>query len=294
LPVDFVRAHLPAFGDRALASGAGDPSPQPGVKGHILLEFDGAVISLTSDSTHVADRISEGFQHFVTPASAQAHADVVVSRGHSGFTVTVNEVEVQTVPEERTASRVVREQIIRTFARLRTSYRWFHAGAVGRADQGILIVGPHGSGKSSLVQAFCERGWSYYSDDIVPLDPVRRELLPFPTIPFVRVPRGEPEERKFSFKNIELAPESLAKAPVALSVLISPNRVGKGGVVVEAGSRSGAVLELTHRALRRLRDPVAVLEEFARIVDPLLVLRVTYDDGSLAVAAVESFLAQSK
>ncbi len=45
-----------------------------------------------------------------------------------------------------------------------------HASCAARADQGLLILGPPGSGKSDLVLRLLDRGYELVADDQVELD----------------------------------------------------------------------------------------------------------------------------
>jgi hypothetical protein len=64
--------------------------------------------------------------------------------------------------------------------RLSNHYVLFHAGAVAYAQTGILLPAAHGHGKSTLVAALAACGFSFFGDDIAPVDPVDLALLPYP------------------------------------------------------------------------------------------------------------------
>ena len=55
-----------------------------------------------------------------------------------------------------------------------------HAAAVARADVTLVMPGLTGMGKSTLTLELLQRGWSYMSDDIVPVDVSTGCALPFP------------------------------------------------------------------------------------------------------------------
>jgi hypothetical protein len=46
-----------------------------------------------------------------------------------------------------------------------------HASAVARGDQGLLIAGESGSGKSSTALSLIHQGWDWLADDVVLLEP---------------------------------------------------------------------------------------------------------------------------
>ena len=77
-----------------------------------------------------------------------------------------------------------------------------HGGAVAKNGEGSLFLGESGSGKSSLTLAMLERGYQYYTDDLVIIDPKKAELSPFP--------------KPFSLKDPSLFPALQEKSPAWL------------------------------------------------------------------------------
>lgn len=76
-------------------------------------------------------------------------------------------------------------------------YVLIHSGAVSTpAGQGVLIPGPSGTGKSSLVAGLVRGGFSYYSDEAAAIDPIGRLLHPYPkaiTLKSTAVPDEYPD-----------------------------------------------------------------------------------------------------
>lgn len=91
-----------------------------------------------------------------------------------------------------------------------------HAGAVARDGGAILLPAGMDSGKSSLVVALLERGFSYLSDEVAALDPVTGRVYPFP-------------------KRIRLDPEALRFF---------------GGLAGRLGDREGLSASLSQRFVR--------------------------------------------
>ena len=48
---------------------------------------------------------------------------------------------------------------------------WLHAGAAAYRSGSVMILGPWGRGKSTLVTSLYANGWTYLSDDVVPSGP---------------------------------------------------------------------------------------------------------------------------
>lgn len=54
-----------------------------------------------------------------------------------------------------------------------------HAAVAAKNDGAVLLVGPNGVGKTTLVLEMLRRGWAYLSDDLAPIGP-EGSVLPFP------------------------------------------------------------------------------------------------------------------
>src|SRR5918998_1022568 len=55
-----------------------------------------------------------------------------------------------------------------------------HAGVVARDGSALLIVGPGGTGKTSLTLDLLGEGWTYFSDDLAPIDMASGEVIAVP------------------------------------------------------------------------------------------------------------------
>ena len=62
----------------------------------------------------------------------------------------------------------------------RGDFLQLHAAGMVRDGVGILLTGGSGSGKSTLAAALLARGWKYYSDELILIDPATGFIHPFP------------------------------------------------------------------------------------------------------------------
>lgn len=67
-----------------------------------------------------------------------------------------------------------------------------HGSACARGDRSVVVVGPSGSGKSSLLVRLVENGWNAVTEDVCALDLRGRLPAAWPGPPWVRRLRGEP------------------------------------------------------------------------------------------------------
>lgn len=123
--------------------------------------------------------------------------------------------------------RCVRYSAIQLLINARPDLLWLHAGAVALRGRAVLLPGARGGGKSTLVTSLCARGWSYLSDDVVPLDPASHAVLPFPQGPAVREYPGQEMPPKWlrmpNKTELDLRPDSVCWAPASPAAVVRPS-----------------------------------------------------------------------
>jgi hypothetical protein len=93
------------------------------------------------------------------------------------------------------ATRVLLHEGMKALIRARQDLLWLHAGAAGYGGRAVLLCAHSANGKSSTVSELLERGWSYLSDEVAPLDATDGSVHPFPLNPHKRVNDGATLER---------------------------------------------------------------------------------------------------
>ena len=77
------------------------------------------------------------------------------------------------------------------FAAAHPELLWLHAAAAARNGCVIVLAGPAGSGKSTLVVRLLAQAWQLFADDVVPVRASRCEALPLAFSPDVRTAPSE-------------------------------------------------------------------------------------------------------
>jgi hypothetical protein len=75
--------------------------------------------------------------------------------------------------------RIVSHFLFLRLLRHRPDLLFFHAASVGIAGQGVLLMGPKGTGKSTLSAALAARGHEFLGDETAAYQPSSGLLLPF-------------------------------------------------------------------------------------------------------------------
>ncbi|HEU5318187.1 MAG TPA: hypothetical protein VFX49_18890 [Chloroflexota bacterium] len=164
----------------------------------------------------------------------------------------------------------------------------FHAGAVAYRGAGVLFPAAHGAGKSTLVAALVAHGFSYYGDDIAPVDPTSLMLLPYAKSICVKAGsrhalqswypdlRLIPPRARFGDQRVwYLQPPSgdWPAAPAPVRCIVLPRHVPGAQTTLRAVSRTAALEQLYEqtfcagatdpRAGAHLRRTVALVQDAA-------------------------------
>lgn len=186
----------------------------------------------------------------------------------------------------------IENRLVDILVAARPDLLWLHAGAARRQDGlAIVLPGPPGSGKSTLAISLFELGWSYLSDESVPVVAKTATALPFPRTPRVRVPSAK-AANEFRLANLrkrayEVPAERVCREPVELKAIVFPQFLADTVARLRPRSPASAVLELLqhcHGASERSELRVAGA---VALVERLPVFDLHYSDGAAAAARLD-------
>lgn len=167
---------------------------------------------------------------------------------------------------------------------------WLHAGAAAYRDSAVLIPGLSGRGKSTLVTSLCAQGWTYLSDDIVPLDPNSGKVIPFPRLPMVRENLGQqlPLDRVQELRKteIDLKPEAMCREAMPIRALVFPTYSPHSPTKILPYSPAIAALELLENCLNFVHHKQAAVRYVCELVKHLPTFQMSYSSGNLAAELI--------
>lgn len=177
-------------------------------------------------------------------------------------------------------------QVVCQFIEWYPRWAWLHAGAAGFSGGAVILPGEWARGKSSLVMELCERGWSFLSDDIVPLDPAKAAVVPFPGTPQIRF-NVDKSLRREDMGNVAksalaLDPAKVATAPQPLNMIVFPFfTVGAAPELVPI-SRGQAVGKLLENCLSFIKNDDVVIRRLCAMVENVPTYSLRFGDAGEA------------
>ena len=226
-----VASHLRDQGLLSVPDGDRGDSAEPGNAETLRIVFGAHQVSVRTDVPEFARAVRRVFRGMIGGAPSRTLTpetiDVVTVRssqdryhvrGAGGSHAEAGALEG--------AVRDVKHAVLRRFMEARPDLIWLHAGAATRDGTSVLVAGPWGSGKSTVIAGLCRSGWRYLSDDMAPYAPSSGKILPFPTTIAYREPGDRALSREdlagLPKKHVGLEPERIQEAPVRPAAIFFP------------------------------------------------------------------------
>jgi hypothetical protein len=181
-------------------------------------------------------------------------------------------------------------EVVLQLVEARPDLLWFHAGAAACGGGAVVFLGMWGQGKSTLVTSLYAQGWTYLSDDVVPLDPNSDRVIPFPQTPRVR--EGEGQElpryrlRRLEKTEVALDPERVCREALSVRAFIFPQYDPDALANLEPCSPAAATLELLQHCINFTSHRGAAVRYLGDLVTRRPALRLSFNDGQQAAVAV--------
>jgi len=173
---------------------------------------------------------------------------------------------------------------------------WIHAGVAAHEDRAHLFAGPSGQGKSTLVGALLDRGWTYFSDEIAAIDCGAGMVHPFPLAPHRRVHDGEfvllepaVAIRGLRKVAVEFPPHAVGQCPSPLERLCFLRYAPATGTIQEVPcTPAQAVLELLGNSLNITSNREREIAFLAQLVSRVPAVQMSYPSAEAAAATVHT------
>jgi hypothetical protein len=147
-----------------------------------------------------------------------------------------------------------------------------------------------------LVTELCGRGWTFLTDDILPLDPVGLRVLPFPQTPAFRPDPGRelPDDWLTHVAKTEVSVDDrVGRDPLPVGAVVLPVARRSGAPQLEPWSAAEAVLEMAHGCWNFARHGERAIAVMARLTAGVPVLRLTFARGGHAAEVLARWAAET-
>ncbi len=254
--------------------------------------FDGQGVALDCDDLGLSADVEKVFKHMFAPGSAEPVGKLSVRTTYGSRHLYLNGKPARSPIFDSNPMRALAREIACQFINARPELIWLHAGAAARGNQCVIFPGVWGSGKSSLITELCKLGWTYLSDDIVPIHPQSLRVYPYPQAPQVReVPDGilqREELSRLTKKMISLDPDQIAHQSKKLRMIVLPRFVASADVELTGLPPSMVVGELLENCLNAAQDVDASIEALCKIVERRQIAQLVYSRPGSAAACVNA------
>jgi len=140
---------------------------------HILNQ----AISLSSDNIILCNEFHQDYAFFESPDLRERACNIKIQVMNDLLTINDNCIDISSHP---TPSHFIFQIIVSEIMSRLTGFYLLHAGVLQYRDHLIVLAGSPGIGKSTLVNAFVEKGSTFFSDDCAPLHKQTGLIYPFP------------------------------------------------------------------------------------------------------------------
>ncbi len=241
----------------------------------LFVSFEGQQVAVAGDVEEVLAPLAHSFRDLLVPAPSDLLDRLTVRSDQGRFVVDGAEQFADFDGSAHGALQCVKFEVVFRFVRAHPDLLWLHAGAAAHNGRAVVLCGAWGRGKSTLVSNLCLNGWSYLSDDIVPVSLTTGELVSFPLTPMMREHAPSQDERmlgpeevaQLKKRTIDLSSRLLPGGRCAIAALVFPQYSPDAEMRLLRTAPASATLELlqnclnlkTHRgeAVRYLGNMVA-------------------------------------
>jgi hypothetical protein len=261
-------------------------TPSTGV---VAVRFGPHEVAVHSDAPEVLQAVRDSFRHMLGTGSGAPLARIEVLRSGSAYRGTSPAGAFAGDGSGEAILRWARYQVIEQIILARSDLLWLHGAVAGWGGRAVVMPGSRGRGKSTLVTRLCARGWSFLTDDILPLDPAANRVLPFPQVPAVRPDPGRdlPEAWLRETAKTEVGIDDwIATEALPVGAIVLPEARRGGSAELSPCSSAEAVLELAQGCWNFAEHGERAVAVLARLVAGRPTFRLAFRDADRAAEII--------
>ena len=260
----------------------------------LYVGFANTQVVVNSSPPDVTAVLQRHYQDLLVHEPTQIVGQLDVRHVDDSYQVLENSKVTGEAPLLETFIPLLRDEIVLRFIDYHRHYLWLHAGAAASRGSAVVISAGSGRGKSTLVTSLCEQGWLFLSDDLLPLDMSRQEVLPFPQMPQIREHQGEALSNdrlgELTKREIEIPNSGICRQSLPIGAIIIPHFQYGSSVEITLLSPATAATHLLENCANYSEHQQRATAYLCELVQQVPVLSLSFHTGSLAA----TFLIQTQ
>ena len=255
------------------------------------ISFANQEVAISSAFPEVIAPFLLAFEALLVDEPQDVIAELAVVKDGEGYRVEGGRMFEENRETARGVLQHLKFELIHRFVDVHPELIWLHAGAAAKDDNAIMLCGAWGSGKSTMVGNLCKKGWTYLSDDIVPIEMEARRLMSFPLTPMMRAHDQSDSKVRLSPLEIsnlkkqvvELEESDFAQGTRELAAIIFPQYDPEAkGTSLKPIAPATATMELLRNCLDLKFHKEEAVQYLGGLVEKLPVYLLRYNNGEKA------------
>jgi hypothetical protein len=249
--------------------------------------FLGRTVTAGSNHRELAAAIGRLFAELKAPAPRDPAGEVYIEVADHEAQLMLDGEVIASGPTGAQLLKGLYREVVTRFIHCNPQLVWLHSACAASLDGAVALPGPWGRGKSTLALRLYVRGWSFLTDDVLPLDPQAGTAIAFPVTPQVRQASGKelPRESlsRLPKSAIPLDAKRVAGTPPALSMIVFPHFLLHAPAELAAISPAQAAGELLENCLSFPSNSDATIQAMCNVIAKLPTYSLRYSDPDEAV-----------
>ncbi len=137
--------------------------------GGLPVHFAGNTVIVNSDHPKIRETVETHFKHCLGEDGPVVANYKITTANNTDFTVSVDGSDLFSKINYEQVLWMLMQDVITRLNGISTTHLVFHAAALASADNGLILCGQSGSGKSSLAAWLTANGLQYLTDEVIAL-----------------------------------------------------------------------------------------------------------------------------
>jgi hypothetical protein len=257
----------------------------------LYVAFKGHQVAVRSNIPEVIELIERSFSEMLEPEPTRILGRLEVFSEDEKYHLVGNSIASE---EYRSLDDILdhfHKEVIHQLIQANPELLWLHAGAAAYRGFAVVFLGVWGRGKSTIVTSLCENGWTYLSDDIVPLDLNSGKVIPFFKTPNIRENSGQEMSlhRLLDMQKVEidLEQKKLCREPMPIGAIVFPIYSHGSSTRIVPYSPAATAMELLQSCMNFEDHREAAVHYFCNLVKRLPTSRLYFSIGKHAAELID-------